>query len=37
MERMTSDLSRLLQEQNFQSEEEAKAFMEDIVEGKKIT
>ena len=36
MERMTSDLSRLLQEQNFQSEEEAKAFMEDIVEGKKI-
>ncbi len=37
MERMTSDLLRLLQGQNFQSEEELKAFMEDmVIKGKKI-
>ena len=36
MEKMTSDLTRLLRGQNFQSEEELKAFMNDMVVGKKI-
>ena len=36
MEKMTSDISRLLQGQNFQSEDELKSYLEDIVKGKKI-
>jgi tetratricopeptide (TPR) repeat protein len=36
MEKMTSDLSRLLQGQNFESEEDLKAYLDDMVKDKKI-
>lgn len=36
MEKMTSDLSRILQGQDFQSEEDLKAYLDDMVKGKKI-
>jgi tetratricopeptide (TPR) repeat protein len=37
MEKMTSDLSRMLQEQDFQSEDELKAYLDSMVKGKKIS
>ena len=36
MEKMSSDLSRLLQEQNFESEEEMKEFLNGIVKREKV-
>ena len=35
-EKMTSDLSRLLQEKNFESEEELKAYLDNMVKDKRI-
>jgi hypothetical protein len=36
MEKMTSDLSRLLQKQDFKSEAELKSYLDGIVKGGKI-
>ena len=36
MEKTTSDLSRLLQGQDFESEEDLKAYLDNMVKGKKI-
>ncbi|MHB1377168.1 MAG: hypothetical protein ACYCXB_07070, partial [Candidatus Humimicrobiaceae bacterium] len=36
MEKMSSDLSKLLQKQDFESEEDLKAYLDDVVKGKII-